>query len=114
MREGRGSSTFRGLCVGHFVHLWTPLLNPPTTLRGPLAAPSPFIRPARRSFVIFLFSPVSPRRTKRKGTVILMRIRLVYAAISYLRRAAPSRCHCRRPSNERSVQILFLFMYSPT
>jgi len=77
----KGSSTFRGLYVGHFVHLRTPL-SQSVAPRDPLAAS---VRPARRYLSSSSFFLRCLRETKRKGMVILMRIRLVYAAISYLR-----------------------------
>ena len=49
------------------------------------------IRSACRSPSMSFFFLRCLREMKRKGTVILMRIRLVYAAISYLRRAASRR-----------------------
>lgn len=61
-----------------------PSLQPLAALRGPLVAPHS-VRPPTLSSSFFLRCL---RETKRKGMVILMRIRLVYAAISYLRRRA--------------------------
>lgn len=87
MRKGVGDRqpSAASASVTLFISL-DPSPQPSAALRGPLTAP---IRPARRSLVIFLFSPVSPRNEKeRHGYFNENPARLCRHLVS-----SPPRCH---------------------